>query len=328
MTSKTFAIAAARFTKRCSAGLASLLVVGCTKANPDYCSIAMDCSNGYVCDLTTHACTAEPLVDAPMSSPDAAAPECDVTKPFAPAVEVAGLRDSMANDAHASLTGNELTVYFATNRFNYSTPMRIYKATRSTREAAFGSPTPIAELINTDDMEGENNPTISPDGNTIFFDVYRASGGLLLMSTRSDPSSAFPTPQILSNQNLVEPTITADAQTLYASNLQTGTLSRLQSVDGTFGAAQPAGVQTGYTQLSPATSDDLTLYMTFQSGALYASKRASTTEPWPTPLEVTELNTHDGEFLPSWVSANGCRLYLTYAPAGMKSRIYMAERPK
>jgi hypothetical protein len=328
MKSKTLPMADRAFPPKPWLAVAAILVAGaCTKANPDYCSTSMDCSNGDLCDVSTHACVSEPVLDAATNPPDSAPPACDVNKPFGAAAEVAGLRDSMANDVHATLTADERTIYFATNRFNYTAVMRIYKAERATRDVAFEAPTQVVSLTNANDVDGERNPAISADGNTIVFDVTRTSANLLLMSTRSDPTGGFPAPVTLTDHALSEATVTADGKTIYANNQETGYLARFQSVNGTFGAYQPADVQTGFTQLSPATSDDLTLFMTFQMGAVYASKRTSKTQQWPTPVEVTELNSHDGQLLPSWVSPDGCRLYMTYAPVGTKSRIYMAKRP-
>jgi hypothetical protein len=301
----------------------ALLVVaatsGCTKKNPAYCNTSLDCSNGDVCDVSTHACVAG--VDAMQPTHDAAPPECDVNKPFAPFAEIPVLHDPMANDVHGTLTADELTIYFATNRSGYSTTMGLYRASRPTRDAPFQQPILAPFLAG---PSNATNPAISSDGLTIFFDT----GTTLMMSKRSDVTVAFPAATTVSSSSLAEPSITADGQTLYASNLGTGFLARLTNVGGTFGPAQDVDTQLAYTQVSPATRDDLTLYLTLRNGAVHVTKRNSTTEPWPTPTAVTELNTHDEEVLPSWVSSDGCRLYMTYTPTGNKSRLVMAARPK
>jgi hypothetical protein len=295
----------------------------CTKANPDYCSTSDECSNGELCDIATHACMSEPP-DAMPNGADASGPECDPNKPFAPAAEVPGLRDAMANDVHATLTSDERTIYFASNRFDYSTTMHIYRADRQTRDGTFGTPTIVPSLAS---MAGENNPSISSDGNTLYFDTF-TNTALLRMSARSDASVAFPAATTIGSAGLVEPSITADGHMLYVANLQSGSIGRLERAGASFGPVQNVDTQLLYTQLSPATSDELTLFVTRQGGALLVTKRDSVSQPWPTPAAVTELNTHDEEFKASWVSADGCRLYLTYGPVGMKSRIYMAARPK
>ena len=314
-----------------STALAAALALsggGCTKKNPSYCETSTDCADGEICDLSSHGCVANTTDASLDADTDAAPPACDVTKPFLPATEVPGLHDPMANDVHASLTANELTIYFASNRSNYaSTTTEVYRATRATRDASFGTPT-LAGFA-TFEPEGANNPAISADGNTIFYDSVRMNVGVvLLMSSRADATSVFAAPMTLATGALVEPAITADGTTLYATNLGTGRLARLQKSGSTYGPAQDVDTQLAYTQVSPATSDDLALFMTLRNGAVNVTKRTSTSEPWPTPTELSELQTHDEQFLPSWVSGDGCRLYLTYTPTAGKSRIMMATRPK
>jgi hypothetical protein len=307
-----------------AAAFAIWAATGCTKHNPRYCDSQVDCPNGQYCDVEHHGCMPN-LVDSLAGTADATPPDCDVTKPFAPAAEVPGLRDPMANDVHAALTSNQLTIYFASNRSDYSTTYYIYRANRPTRDASFETPMIVA----LGGAGGAQDPAISADGNTIYFVTYKTNFGPQIMtSTRPDSSTLFPTPTEIAGESLVQPSLTADGQTLYVSNEGSGRIARLQKLDGTFGPANDVDTQLSYTQISPTTSDDLTLYLTLRNGALHATRRTSTTALWPTPTPVTELNTQNEEWLPSWVSADGCRLYLTYAPAGNKSRIYMAARPK
>src|SRR5690242_14856893 len=82
------------------------------------------------CGSVSARSDAQPPADA---ARDTAAAACDVTKPFAPAVEVPGLHDPAATDVHATLTDDELTVYFRSNRFDTTkATMHIYVATRAT----------------------------------------------------------------------------------------------------------------------------------------------------------------------------------------------------
>lgn len=78
-------------------------------------------------------------------------------------------------------------------------------------------------------------------------------------------------------------------------------------------------------ETEPAISaDGNTLY--FVRARSNSTKRNATTEPWPRPTEVTELETHDEEVLPTWISPDGCRLYMTYRPGTQNARILMATR--
>jgi hypothetical protein len=315
--------------KLASTALAALLAVaasGCTKKNPAYCDATSDCPAGDVCDVSAHACTPADSTDASTAGGDATPPECDVNKPFAPATEVPGIHDPLANDAHATLTSDELNMYFASNRFDYSTTTHVFRAHRTSRDGSFESPKVIPGIW---DTTSEGSPAISSDETTLYCEAYKMNTNMLLvMSKRSDATVAFPSPTTISDQGLAEPSITSDEKTLYVSNQQTGNLARLQNTGGTFGAAEDLALQASVTQVSPATGDGLTLFMTLRNGPVNVTKRASTQDPWPVPSEVTELGSHDELFLPSWVSSDGCRLYLTYAPSGGKSRIYMAARPK
>jgi len=58
------------------------------------------------------------------------------------------------------------------------------------------------------------------------------------------------------------------------------------------------------------------------------SKRASKTVGFPAATAVAELDTGAAVAEPNWLSADGCRLYLTYTAAGAKTAIFVATRPK
>jgi WD40 repeat protein len=287
-------------------------------------------------------------LDAP-SSPDAAPVDaaavdgrfdaqpaaCDVSKPFGSAIEVPGLRDSAANDLHGTLTADELTIYFASNRGNTATTvMHIYSATRATRDAAFSTPAPVGPLFST---EGESNPSISPDGNTIFFDSLRTDDGMfhlrVFTSTRPNAAVVFPMPSPLDGEPLHTPSITADGKVLYVANLSSGALGRMEKVGAGFGPAQTVDISLGFSVTSPVSSDDLTLFMSLgeQFGDdIHVTTRPSAVAPFPMPVRVDELKTTAAQAAASWVSADGCRLYLTYLASGTdaKSRIFFAVRPR
>jgi Tol biopolymer transport system component len=267
---------------------------------------------------------------APPGSPDAMTPACDVTKPFAPATEVLGLHAAGANDVHGSLTQDELTIYFASDRLDPSAArMHLYSATRVAVENAFDAP----RLLNTLSSEqGESNPSVSPDGNTIYFDSFRISQGTvhIFTSTRGNAAVAFPSATMIAGDYLIAPSITADGNVLYAANLQDAGLARFDRVGGQWSPSQPVAISAPGTMTSPVSRDDLTLFMTLvgTTKAIMVTKRASTSASFPSPTEVTELTTSGELTDPSWISPDGCRLYLRYQPAGEKSRIYVATRPK
>lgn len=262
--------------------------------------------------------------DMPGSSP-----ACDLAKPFGAAAEVPNLHEATANDQHATLTGDELTLYFASDR----TPggkWHIYTATRASVTSPFSAPTQVGATFS---AEGESNPSISPDGNTIYFDSYRVTAGLLhiFTSTRSSAGVVFPTPTMITGDYLLHPSVTADGSALFTSNIQSGGLARLDRTGGGFGAPQVVAIATGNSVVSPVSSDDLTMYLALgdtNGHEILVSKRASKGVSWPAPVTVAELKTSATRAEPSWISADGCRLYLTYNLASGKTAVHVATRPK
>jgi hypothetical protein len=264
---------------------------------------------------------------APPGSPDATPAACDVTKPFGTPIEVPGLHAPGANEVHGTLTDDELTIFFASDRADPAArKMHLYTATRPTADSAFGTPTFAGGLFS---EQGESNPSVSPDGTTIYFDSYRVSQGVvhIFTSTRANAAVVFPPPTMLGGDGLFAPSITADGNVLYAASLQTGFLARLDRVGGGFGDPQQVALPSSSSVISPVSRDDLTLFLAnMNSNIILASKRASMSASFPAPMPVIELPTGATAAEPSWISADGCRLYLRYKATD--SRIYVATRPK
>lgn len=60
---------------------------------------------------------------------------------------------------------------------------------------------------------------------------------------------------------------------------------------------------------------------------VWAHTRATTTSAYPAATEVTSLSSDSNE-APSWLSPDGCRMYLTFSSGSGKRDIYLATRPK
>jgi hypothetical protein len=118
---------------------------------------------------------------------------------------------------------------------------------------------------------------------------------------------------------------------MYAANLSSGRLARLEKTGNTFGTPQSSAISTSFSICSPVTNDDLTVFLALgdtSGGEIIATQRPTLADPFPTPTQVTELKTAATLAEPSWLSHDGCRLYLTYGDAGAKSTIHVATRPK
>ena len=280
---------------------------------------------GQVANVTNHdAATIDTI-----TAVDAPPPRCDLTKPFGTPTQVPGIHDSNADDVHATLTGDELTVYFGSNRGSAQGPFHIWKATRATKDSVFGAP---VQLFDTFMQNGESNPSVTPDGNTIYFDA----GFVIYTSTRSSAAVVFPTPSPINSTSEANygPSVTADGSAIYVENLNNGVIARIDKTATGFSDRQTVPLGGGKSVTSPATSDDLTLF--FSVGEMIGSNiqvstRASKNVSFPTALEVAELkNPNEATSAVSWVSADGCRIYMNRALAatGSHSIIYVADRGK
>jgi hypothetical protein len=302
--------------------------------------LAVGCGN--VNDLPVGQ-DASPLVDAAIDDAvmaDASVdgpppPPCDLTKAFGTPMDVPGIHDPLGDDVGAALSADELTIYFASNRFDHM-KFHIYTATRSSRDGAFPMP---AIAPGTFSDEGESHASVSPDGNTIFFDSFRpvpmpASGMFhVFRSTRANASVQFPTPVALTGDFIIFPSVLADGSAVYVTNLVNGVLARADRMGSGFGDPQNvplSGFPNSVT--SPVTRDDLTLYMSLGETAgngILVTKRNSVTVPWPKPIPLAEIQPTSVLAEPSWISPDGCRLYVTLqATSDDKAKIFVATRPR
>ena len=287
---------------------------------------------GEVKDAPIDAPPDDAQSDGPSDGPAAA---CDPTKPFGAAVVVPNLHNAVFNDTHATLSADEKTIFFASDRLGDAAGnpvFHIFSATRSSATAAFGAPAVVSPLFST---EGESHPTASADGNTVIFDSFRPGTGSgvvhLFTATRTNVAVDFATPTQITGDFLIHPAITADGNVLYAANLSTGRLSRMDKVGNAFGPPQNVAIPGGTSVVSPVTNDDLTIFLGLGDSVgseIIATSRPTTGDAFPTPTQVTELKTTATIAEPSWLSPDGCRLYLTYGEAGGKTTIHVATRPK
>jgi hypothetical protein len=267
--------------------------------------------------------------DAPAQQDAPPAAACDVAKPFGVPIQVAGIHDANADDTHATLSADELTIFFASDRAGNGI-WHIYSATRAAKTDSFGAPALLAGSFST---QGESHPSVSPDGNTIYYDSFRTSAGTvhIFTSTRSSPAVQFPAATMISGDFLTDPAITSDGSVLYAANLSTGGLVRLDRSGSGFGAPQDVALGASSSVVSPVTNDDLTMFMSFGDtvgGQIAMTRRTSTSTGFPAPAAVAELASSNSIAEPSWLSSDSCRLYLTYGGGSVKQTIFVATRPQ
>jgi hypothetical protein len=191
------------------------------------------------------------------------------------------------NQYNPAITGDGLTLFFASYRAAGIGDNDIYQATRSTPTGDFGD-VRLAPNVNT--LASEVQPYVTRDGTTMYFvrtamatgdTVFRAVGSV----TRGFTNPA-PVPELDGPTNDSDPVVSADGLTMFWSTDRPGGMGDLDVWQ-----AHRASLDAVFTDLAP----------------------------------VASVNTPAFDS-PSDVSADGCRLYLTSMRDG-RTAIYVASRP-
>jgi len=198
----------------------------------------------------------------------------------------------------------------------------------------FGPPV-LIDGVNS--SSGEDDPSISPDERTIYFDSGRAGtlgGSDIWYASRGSGSGPFGTPQNLGTVNSAfdeeDVEIAADGLTVYFASDRTGGLGNLDlwyatrtSTGQSFGAPQNlVELSTSSLDRDPAASaDGLALFFASSrpggSGGndIWVATRPNATAPFGTPVNVSEVNSSSGDDNPA-ISSDGLELYFTSGRPG------------
>ena len=280
----------------------------------------------------------EPLAgrDVPDAAPlddsgDAAGVSCNLAAPFGAPMLITELSDPTAFDGTLRLLPDELSGYFWSRSGRPDND--IFLATRPDRSTPF-SVMPVTGINTT---SNELDPTISSDGSVL---VFRRSGpgDDLYVATRIAPDE-FTAPVAIATINTAEGEnqgfmpigrdelyyqyVTGTSADLYVS-IRTGTAFSAPTLISELAAADTEGDPV-------VTPDGLTIYFRSDRAAafggfnVYTASRSTTAEPFGAVSIVPNVNT-DADDGPSWISPDGCRLYLSSDAAGTHD-IYVASRP-
>ena len=300
-----------------------LLLAGCCLAVAG-CAAILGIDDGIPRDGGADA-TAEAAAEA---GPDASA-RCSAQKPFGTPVAVAAL-DTGIDEGLARLSRDELEVYFERIGGSYD----LYVATRPSASQPFNSPAPVASV---DTSSNEADPALSANGQLLYF-VSDGEGGLgafdLWAATRVDGGFAGPSPLAGVNSPSNEQYPYALASSLYFTSDRSGVASIYRAdLAGTAATnVVPVGPGDAGAQLAAVVSDD-ELVMYFAAAGvseagndfdIWLSTRTATSQPWSAPVQVAELDTPSVE-IPTWLSPDLCRLYLTTNRGGNYD-VYVASR--
>lgn len=323
------------------------------------CSSSDQCTSNGVCQTTTGFCSFQDgdcasgqryapasgalggvcVGEEPRPGSDAGAPvACDPTKPFgAPMPALVAPIASTAEDASMRLTADEKTAYFFSAR---SGMQLLYTVSRVSATAPFAN-LAVLENVNTGN---QYNPAISPDGFTLFFASYRASGlgdNDIYQATRTSLTASFGDTRLALNVNSsaseVQPYVTRDGTTMYFVRTGMGGGDTVFRAVGsvTRGFTNPAAVPEldGPTNDSDPvlSADGLTVFWATDRPPglgdldVWQAHRATLADPFTDLAPVASVNSAAFDS-PSDVSVDGCRLYMTSKRDG-SSAIYVATRP-
>lgn len=256
---------------------------------------------------------------------------CAYDKAFGAPTPIAELNTSSLEE-FGRLSPDEKTIYFNSTR---SGKHLLYAATRATRNDVFGAPTPLSSLNSSSKMDGDTAITVSSDGLVAFYARTTQTGQLtfttsILTASRANTLSPFGAPTPAANLNGVTyrdtPNLALDDSELWLiySNASYGVLGR--ATQSGQGFATPVGVPelgNGSDNAPVLASDKLTLYFS-RTNTIVMSHRAKSTSSWGVPTAVGELNGGGASF-PTWISPDGCRLYL-FSDRGGNEDLYVAKR--
>jgi Tol biopolymer transport system component len=278
-------------------------------------------------------------VDAP---PDADTRRCDPTKPFGAPIPLEGA-NSASNDAWPTLTADELTVYFHSDRGGAGTlgSYDVFVATRPSLTAAFGMPGPLAN-VNTSGPD--ECPSLTADGRFLYVDRFASgtTGWDIWVAQRANTTVDFGGPTRVDSLNSAgnvredNQFVLPDNSAMYFETNRTGNAEifrAARNVGGTFETASSTLILAASDEISMAvTPDELTMY--FASNAtptlggydIWMTKRSTTADGWGTPTHMTDLSTDTSDIV-TWLSPDGCNIYLSRTVTGQADEIYWARKP-
>jgi hypothetical protein len=281
--------------------------------------------------------------DAPIdAAPDSTTRRCDPNKPFDAPVALDDV-NTTSNEGGASLSPNELTMYFYSNRTGVgSVGMHdIYVTTRASLTSAFETP---GVLANVNTANQEEWPSVTADGLFLYIDTYSGPTNWdIEVAQRASTTLDFPAPTKVASLNATDPSeddnqfVLPDNSAMYFVSTRNGSIRDIyrapRNVGGTFGTAivvnaTPADQEVGVV----VTPDELTMYYSSDAtGTLglydtWMRKRTTTSDGWGMPVHLTDLSSTTIELV-NWISADGCDLYFQRDTANRGYDLYLARKP-
>jgi Tol biopolymer transport system component len=247
--------------------------------------------------------------------PDTLEPDAKI--PFGPWSAPTPVDITPATDDDPSLTGDQLELYF--NRAN-----DIFVTKRAQVTDPWGPITLVSELSVASITE--TTPEVTYDGLTIFLASNRAplTGVLdIYVATRASRAQPFGTPTKVNELTTVEreaATASGDGLIMVFESNRNGNndtfIAERPTAAVAFGTPAPVtAVNTASSDGNPMLSaDGLELFINSDrttDNELYVSVRASTSDAFPAPTPIAELNDPAADDQDPWISPDGRTLYFT-----------------
>ena len=268
-----------------------------------------------------------------------AGPRCDRQKPFGAPVLAPGLA-SDEEDACARLSPDERTVWFSTDRGSIPR-FRLYTSTRFRSTDPFPEPT-----LWRDETSSIIDPTFSPDGLRLLVQLSDGARTRISIATRSSPDGAFGAFTTFADleqadQDEKDPYFGADGSIIFARQPVDGSAAADLQIASPRDAGPPtiapvSELNGGTGDRDPVlSSDGLELYFSSNRKVvnqfrIYRATRKQPSGPFDPAQPVTEVwDTGTTPYeAPTWISPDGCHLYLVSDKRNTKTDIYVAARGK
>jgi hypothetical protein len=266
---------------------------------------------------------------------------CALDQPFGASVVLSEL-NTASEDASLRLLPDELTAIFMSSRpqsAGLPTHFNVWTTTRPSLAAPFGPPT----LMPGANQTGSYTYWVAPtsDGLTLYINSDPGGRSQIFSTTRAGVDDAFPAPSLVDlaiGEGQGSPWIRTSGGRLYFDAFITSGAD-LYVADGV-GSGIPtsrplAGINeaTSTEQAPVSSADELTMYFASdRPGAMggldiWVARRPTLNEPFEPPTAVAELNSTFDES-PTWLSTDGCRLYIASDRGGARLDLYVAEKPR
>jgi hypothetical protein len=312
-------------------------------------------------DATSGSDASSDVIGSDAIPPSADAGECNLSAPFGSPKLITELDTMTANEQTARLTHDELTIYFQEQPIFDAgpaddagdggdagrPPLQLMTATRAQVSDPWGTAIALSTEIETD--ANDSDPSVTADNLTLYFASDRAgstgSAGAtdLWVATRTTTTGEFGSVNNVGSLNTPsdesEPYVMPDGATIYFRSKRSGNYALYRATtsgtsafaldnSGLFDGINAAG---GIEELPAVTLDELTVYFASDrvggSGGrdIWKATRTTLNDAFGNPTNITELNTASIDE-PSWISDDGCRIYVS-STIGGTADLYVASKP-